>query len=512
MTEKGSVDIDRQVDTTWVLGVQRKLYQWSKANPEEAWQDLWNWLTDLRNLRHAWRRVASNKGKRSAGIDGMTVGRIRDRIGERRFLEELRAELRTGAYRPSPSRRKLIPKLGKPGKYRPLGIPTVKDRVVQGAVKNLLEPIFEAQFWHVSYGFRPGRGSHGALEHIRRTIRPCKKAADGRRHQLPYDWVIEGDIQGCFDNIDHHHLMDKLRERVADRKVTRLIVQFLKAGVLSEELFLRTETGTPQGGIISPLLANIALSVIETRYARWVNHRTKPQLSHAMNGMVVAQGTRYRDRKAGRSVFFPVRYADDFVVLVSGTQEHAIAEKQALAEYLCTVTGLELSPEKTRITAMTDGFEFLGFHVNMQWDRRFGYYPRVEIPKAQVADLRYRIKQLTGRHTILQTLNQKLREINPILRGWANYYRHCTGAGRVFSSIDWYVNDRLWRWMRKKRPKARARDIARDLKPSIHRPSRSLWKDDQHEQHLLAWTPVCRYRLGWMRKPDFASSSGEPDA
>lgn len=205
--------MDRQADEAWVLGVQRKLYQWSKANPDEAWREMWNWMTDSRNLRHAWRRVASNRVKRSAGIDKMTVGRIRKEIGETRFLEELRIELRAGAYRPSPSRRELIPKPGKPGKFRPLGIPTVKDRVVQSAIKNLLEPVFEAQFWRVSYGFRRGRGSHGALEHIRRSILPRARAADGRRHNLPYDWVIEGDIQGCFDHISHHHLMEQLRRR-----------------------------------------------------------------------------------------------------------------------------------------------------------------------------------------------------------------------------------------------------------------------------------------------------------
>ena len=160
--------MDHQADEAWVLGVQRKLYQWSKANPEDAWRDMWGWVTDLRVLRHAWRRVASNGGGRTAGIDGVTVGRIRNGIGEQCFLEGLQAELRSGAYRPSPARRKLIPKAGKPGQFRPLGIPTVKDRVVQGAVKTLLEPIFEAQFWHVSYGFRPGRSTHGALEYIRR--------------------------------------------------------------------------------------------------------------------------------------------------------------------------------------------------------------------------------------------------------------------------------------------------------------------------------------------------------
>jgi hypothetical protein len=161
------VDMDHQTDEAWVLSVQRKLYQWSKANPEDSWRDMWGWVTDLRVLRHAWQRVASNRGGRTAGIDGVTVGRIRNGLGEQRFLEGLQAELRSGAYRPSPARRKLIPKAGKPGQFRPLGIPTIKDRVVQGAIKTLLEPIFEAQFWHVSYGFRPRRKTHGALEYIR---------------------------------------------------------------------------------------------------------------------------------------------------------------------------------------------------------------------------------------------------------------------------------------------------------------------------------------------------------
>ncbi len=506
------MDTDHQADEAWVLNVQRKLYQWSKANPEDAWRDMWNWVTDIRNLRHAWRRVASNRGRRSAGVDGMTVARIRSRIGEQRFVERLGSDLRSGAYRPSPSRRKLIPKAGKPGTFRALGIPTVADRVVQAAIKNILEPIFEAQFWHVSYGFRPGRGSHGALEHIRRIILPLKKEQDGRRHKGPYTWVIEGDIKSCFDQIDHHLVLNRLRRRVADRKVTRLIGAFLKAGVLSEAQFLRTDAGTPQGGIISPLLANIALSAIEERYERWVNHRNKIQARRKCCGMVAAQSARRVDRRAGRPVFFPVRYADDFVIIVSGSRAEAIAEKTALAEYLRRTTGLQLSPEKTKITALTDGFEFLGFKVSLRWDRRFGYSPRIEAPKAKAADLRYKVKQLTKRNSTRLSLAEMLQRLNPILRGWANYYRYCTGVGKVFTGIDWYVSDRLWRWLRKKRPKARVRDLTRLRQPSLRRPTRKLWRDGYHEQYLLTWMPVCRYRLGWMRTPDFALSSGEPDA
>jgi RNA-directed DNA polymerase len=213
-------------------------------------------------------------------------------------------------------------------------------------MKNILEPIFEADFFPTSYGFRPCRSAHAALEHSRMLLRP-RNGRTGRR--LLYQWAIEGDIKGCFDNINHHHLMDRLRARVADRHVTRLIGQFMKAGVLAEDQFLRTDNGTPQGGIISPLLSNIALSAIEERYERWVYHRSKIQARRHSDGAAAARGARNRDHAADRCVFFPVRYADDFVVLVSGSQDEAIAEKSALAEHLRRTTGLELSPEKTKV-------------------------------------------------------------------------------------------------------------------------------------------------------------------
>jgi group II intron reverse transcriptase/maturase len=260
------------------------------------------------------------------------------------------------------------------------------------------------------------------------TMRPRAKAADGKRHATPYQWVIEGDIKGCFDHIDHHMLMQRIRRRVSDRRVSRLIVQFLKAGVLAEEQFVRTPAGTPQGGVISPLLANIALSVIEERYERWVNHQSKIREGRKANGVKAAEYIRSSDRRAGRPVFFPVRYADDFIILVSGSQEAATAEKTALEQYLRETLKLELSPEKTRITSLLAGFEFLGHRVRMRWEPRFGYMPRCEIPKVKVADLRYRVKQFTGRHRTPLSLSRQLQDLNPILRGWGNYYRYCTNA------------------------------------------------------------------------------------
>lgn len=221
---------------------------------------------------------------------------------------------------------------------------------------------------------------------------------------------------------------------------------------------------------------------------------------------------RSSDRRAGRPVYFPVRYADDFIVLVSGAAEDAAAEREALATVLQQRMGLTLSPEKTRITPLTDGFEFLGHRVRMRWDMRYGWTPRIEVPKEQVADLRYTVKPLTGRATTPLPLIALLQTLNPILRGWAHFYRHCTGAKDILSNLDWYVGDRLWRWMRKKYPKAHVRTLLRHRRPSRIRRTRRVWQEDGCEQFQMSLLKVERYKRGWMQHPDFTTCAGEPDA
>lgn len=197
---------------------------------------------------------------------------------------------------------------------------------------------------------------------------------------------------------------------------------------------------------------------------------------------------------------------------VSGTQENALAEKTALADYLRRTTGLELSPEKTKATAMTSRFEFLGFRFVMHWDRRYGYGPRVEIPETKAADLRWKVKARTGTSSARCSLASKLQELNPILRGWANYYRHCAYAGRRFTSVDWYTGTRIVRWLQKKRPKARSCDIWAAYQPSSRRPTRRLCREELVEQHMLAWTPsAASVSHGWICLT-FTMSSGEPGA
>jgi len=350
------------------------------------------------------------------------------------------------------------------------------------------------------------------LEHIRLTICPKAKADDGKRHRTPYQYVIEGDIRACFDEIDHHRLMLRIRKRVADNKVNRLVVQLLKAGVLTEEQFIRTSAGTPQGGNASPLLANIALSAIEERYERWVNHQTKIRSHRKSNGVRAALGARTSDRRTGRPVFYPIRYADDFVILVSGSREQALAEKERLTQYINETLGLHLSSEKTKVTALTDGFDFLGHRVRLRWDTRFGYTPRIEIPKVKQADLRYKVKQLTKLNKTYLSLDDLLQELNPLIRGWGNFYRFCTNAKDVFSRIDWYVRDRIWRWMCNKYPNSGARWIAKHLQSRSATHRQEIWRAQKHEQFLLVSLPVRRYRRGWMKPPDFAMVSGEPDA
>ncbi len=243
-----------------------------------------------------------------------------------------------------------------------------------------------------------------------------------------------------------------------------------------------------------------------------MNHQTKRQARRTSSGIKAALEARSTDRRSGRNVFFPIRYADDFVVLVCGTEAQAQAERTALEAVLMDSMGLTLSPEKTRITALTRGFEFLGHRVRLRWDPRYGWTPRVEIPKHKVADLRYRVKQWTGRATTPWPLPKLFRKLNPILRGWAHFYRYCTGAKKILFSLDWYVRDRLWRWLRKKMPKAQVSSLLRFRKPSSIRPAWRVWRDGRSEQFQMGWLTVQRYRRGWMRAPDFTWTSGEPDA
>lgn len=514
--------IATEEDRLWLQSAQRKLYARSRESPSYVFEELWGLVTDLRNLRMAFNRVRGNRGARTAGVDRVTVRKV-VQDGVEPFLVALREELRSGSFHPSPVRRVLIPKAGKPGAFRPLGIPTVTDRVIQAAMKHILEPIFEAGFYPVSYGFRPGRSVRGALAHLKDLLIPRGMKRWGTAERPPYQWAIEGDIKGCFDNIDHHGLMERVRRRVSDGKLNRLIVAFLRSGVMSEAQFTRTDSGTPQGGILSPLLANIALSVIEERYQRHVWPSTavtqrrgggRPTVTLTDPEKIVkrAHENRARDKLDGLPVFMPIRYADDFIILVATREgdtdqgrEIAEQEKAALAAMLSATLGLSLSEQKTLITPVTSTMHFLGHHLRVRRHPISGrLLPRLVIPKERSQRLRHKIADLFDISTTNERLADRLRLLNPLLLGWASFYRHAWGAKRVFAFTDNHVWWTILRWLHKKHPDTPMRDLAKQY--GWHRPRRRAlrWRDDGVVPALQTAVRVRPYYPGWDPGPDYA--------
>src|SRR6266851_7991572 len=294
-----------------VAELQTKLHRWAVADGGCRFDDLFNLVCDPAFLRISWDRVASNKGARSAGVDGKTAGSIERSIGVKAFLEDLRFRLKEKSFSPSPVREKMIPKAN--GKLRRLGIPTVTDRVVQASLKAVLEPIFEADFKPCSYGFRPKRRPQDAIAEIH-------QLSSGRSD---YHWVLEADIKACFDEISHTALMGRLRARIKDKRVGGLVRAFLKSGIFTELGDLEESlTGTPQGGILSPLLSNIALSALDEHFDR----QRRQEMGNDRQ--------RAKRRRHGQGNWKLIRYADDFVLMVSGDRHHAEALRQEVAAVL----------------------------------------------------------------------------------------------------------------------------------------------------------------------------------
>jgi RNA-directed DNA polymerase len=409
-----------------VLGIQRKLHKWATDDQDRRFSDLHNLVCDPATLWVAWRRVRTNRGSRSAGVDGETAYYVEKVLGVEQFLAGLREELRAGSFRPNAVKQRAIPKRG--GKPRYLGIATVTDRVVQAALKLVLEPIFEVDFEPCSYGFRPGRRAWDAIAEVRHFS------------SRSYGWILEADIEACFDELDHSAIVGRVRRRVADKRVLGLIKAFLKAGILTEQGDLeRTVTGTPQGGILSPLMANVALSALDEHYARaWE---------------AIGQKWHQRDaiRRRGGATYRLVRYADDFVVCVSGERRHA-EELIAQTEQVIAPLGLKLSPEKTRVVHIDEGIDFLGWRIKRQRrgsdGRRFVYtYPS----RRSLAAVKAKVRQIT-RSGYNQTLAQLLYRLNPVLRGWCAYFR-CGVSSRTFAYLDAFTWRRVTRWLRRKHPK-----------------------------------------------------------
>jgi RNA-directed DNA polymerase len=351
-------------------------------------------------------------------------------------LGRIRDALKSGAFAPVEVRQVMIPKAS--GKLRALGIPTVADRVVQASLKAVLEPIFEADFLPCSYGFRPNRRAHDAIAEIHHL-------SSGK---LQYHWVLEADIRACFDQIEHSALMDRLRVRIKDKRVCALVKAFLKAGVMTATGEReQTPAGTPQGGILSPLLANIALSALDEHVARaWQAMGTRHQRSTRI--------------KRGLGTWRLIRYADDFVVMVNGQRHHAEALRAEVADVLAPL-GLALAPEKTRVVHIDEGFDFLGFHIRRQRKRGTKkYYVYTKPSKKAIASIKEKVKARTRRSSLYRDAGALVASINRTLRGWANYYRHGVSK-RIFNAVDDHAWRRIVNWILDKHSGLNLRELRR---------------------------------------------------
>ena len=472
---------------------QRFLARTASEHPDHRFTNLYDLLHWDCWMHISAERVLARPGSQTDGVDNVT--RAAFKKDYERHMTALLDQLRRRTYEPQPVRRVYIPKHD--GKKRPLGIPTLRDRIVQEALRAILDPIYESDFYRHSYGFRKGRRTMDAIA----VLMPLFNTS------IKHYYVIEGDLQSYFDTVHHRTLMKLLRRRLKDRALLDLIWKFLKSGVMEGGLFARTESGVPQGGVISPLLANVYLN----EFDQW-----------AAAQWDLDPNARRRNRRAGLGNYKMVRYADDFVVVSNASKAEVKATKQAIQQFLETKLHLTLSAEKTVITHVNDGFDFLGFHI--QRKRVNGKWAVHLRPTAKAKErVKQKLKNLTSRNWTWMDEHTRLTTLNAIVRGWAEYYRY-TSLLRDIGEITEFAWFRYLYWLRKKHKGSHKEQLIRKKTRVLH--GRTRWYAEVREGgntlEAYQWLPtrqeLDRQRYGRKGEAEFphpylsghAEAAGDP--
>jgi group II intron reverse transcriptase/maturase len=418
--------------------MQCKLATWSTADKERKFDRLLRIIADRSWLQEAARITLASGGARTAGIDGVDKRALEANLSDE--LAQIRVELLSGRYQPLPARRVYIPKAN--GKQRPLGIPTLRDRIVQRAMLMVMEPIWESDFHRLSYGFRPERSVHHAIRTVRFQLQDGTYEV-GR-------WVVEGDLASYFDTVHHKLLMKSLRKRICDKRFLDLVWRLLKAGHVDRSLFRAASEGVPQGGVISPLLSNIVLNEFDQWLeAKYLSKKARKDRWAWNFGIQKQRPIAVRENRQWKPAVSYCRYADDFVIIVKGTKAQACAVREECRAFLEDKLKLTLNMDKTHVTHVNDGFTFLGHRVIRKRGPRGTMRPVTTIPRDKLRNFAAKLaKELSGNYS--ENKIDRVEKLNRQLAGWANFYRYTDYTAIMYGKVDRVVFWKLAYWLARK--------------------------------------------------------------
>lgn len=417
--------------------MQNKLATWSSNDKARRFDRLLRLITNRFWLQEAARITLASSGAKTSGIDGINKQIFLQDMPQR--LEAIRAELLNGTYQPQPARRIYIPKAN--GKQRPLGIPTLQDRIVQRAILMALEPIWESDFHRLSYGFRPERSVHHAIRTVKFQLQDGAKGSEAGR------WVVEGDLSSYFDTVHHRLLMKCLRQRIQDKRLLALLWKFIKSGHIEKNLFCAAHKGVPQGGVLSPLCSNIMLNEFDQWLeSKYLNKKARKDRWAWNFGIQQQRPITIKENRQWKPAVAYCRYADDFVLIVKGTQRHAETIREESREFLEGKLKLTLNMDKTHITHVDDGFVFLGHRIIRKRGSHGNMRPVTTIPKKKYRDFADKItRTLSGNYS--ENKVDLVKSLNYKIVGWTNFYQFTDYTAKVYGKLDQIIFWKLAHWL-----------------------------------------------------------------